>query len=122
MVFGVSPVTLMVKLLVPVPEDKCELAMVGLCEVLQHTPRAVTLAPPSEVTLPPQVALVEVMLVTLSVAIVGKEGCMTDPLTSLTLKDEIMAPGWSPREVSFRHRNTSFATPFALGFSTFRLM
>ena len=35
-----------------------ELAMVGFCEVLQHTPLAVIVVPPSLVTLPPLVAVV----------------------------------------------------------------
>jgi len=74
------------------------------------------------VTLPPQLALEEVMLFTLFVATVGKEGGMTGSLTSLTLKDEMMAPGCSPKEESLRQRNTSFAVQFAFGFSTFKLM
>ena len=41
------------KLPVPLPFVVQELAVVGFCEVLQHTPRAVTEAPPSPVTFPP---------------------------------------------------------------------
>ena len=44
---------------------------VGFCDVLQQTPRAVTLAPPAEVTRPPQVAVVADMLLTLFVVTVG---------------------------------------------------
>ena len=47
----------------PVPELSVVLlleVMVGLVVVLQQTPLAVTDAPPSEVTLPPLVAVVEV--------------------------------------------------------------
>ena len=55
---------LLVKLPVPVPSVVRLSLTVGFWEVLQHTPRAVTVAPPLEVTLPPQVAEVEVMSVT----------------------------------------------------------
>lgn len=44
------------KLPAPLPSVVFELAMVGLGEVLQHTPRAVTFAPPSLVMLPPEVS------------------------------------------------------------------
>ena len=49
------------KLPVPVPSEVWLSLMVGLAEVLQHTPLAVTEAPPSDVTFPPLVAVVEVM-------------------------------------------------------------
>ena len=45
--------------------------VVGFDDVLQQTPRMVTAAPPSEVTFPPDVAVVCVMLVTSSVVTVG---------------------------------------------------
>ena len=51
---------LLLKLPVPEPLEVLLLAVVGLDEVLQHTPRAVTLAPPSLVTLPPLLAVVAV--------------------------------------------------------------
>jgi hypothetical protein len=38
-----------------------ESAVVGLTEVLQHIPRAVTVVPPSEVTLPPEDAEIDVI-------------------------------------------------------------
>lgn len=41
----------------PLPFVVFELLVVGLVEVLQQTPLAVTVAPPSEVTFPPQTAL-----------------------------------------------------------------
>ena len=62
MVLGVSPVMLLVK--VPSPDPSVVLvgkAIVGLAEVLQQTPLAVTDAPPSDVTLPPLEAVVVVM-------------------------------------------------------------
>ena len=47
---------------VPVPSDVLvESAMVGPVDVLQHTPRAVTARPPSETTLPPDKAELEVI-------------------------------------------------------------
>lgn len=41
---------------VPAPSDVWDPAVVGSCEVLQHTPRTVTGEPPSEEILPPAVA------------------------------------------------------------------
>ena len=45
--------------------------VVGLADVLQQTPRAVTESPPSAVTLPPPDAVVEVMEVIVAVVTVG---------------------------------------------------
>ena len=45
--------------------------MVGFGEEFQQTPRAITVAPPSEVTFPPQVATAADMLLTMSVDTVG---------------------------------------------------
>ena len=45
----------------------------GFVVVLQHTPRAVTVAPPSEVTLPPLAAVVSVIEVIADVVTVGIE-------------------------------------------------
>ena len=62
----------LVNIPVPVPSivlvDK---AMVGFAVVAQQTPRAVTVAPPLLVTLPPLVAVVMVMAVVVAVVIVG---------------------------------------------------
>ena len=57
---------------VPLPLVVCVLAVVGLPVVFQHTPLAVTVAPPSDVTLPPLAALVEVIDVTDAVVNVGR--------------------------------------------------
>ena len=46
-------------------------AMVGFAVVLQHTPRAVTVVPPSLVTLPPLSAVVMVIAVAAVVVTVG---------------------------------------------------
>ena len=51
--------------------------------MLQHTPRAVTEAPPSSVILPPEVAEVEVMDETAVVVIVAKVGARVVKLTVL---------------------------------------
>jgi hypothetical protein len=48
--------------------------MSGFGEVLQHTPLAVTVAPPSEITFPPLVAVVCVISVTGDVDTVGAVG------------------------------------------------
>lgn len=58
---------------VPVPLDVLLLAVVGFCEVLQHTPLVVTDEPPSEITLPPDAAVVRVIMLTALVLIVGTE-------------------------------------------------
>jgi len=46
--------------------------VVGFADVLQHTPRAVTVALPSDVTLPPPLAVVWVILVIELVVTVGR--------------------------------------------------
>ena len=75
MVAGVRPVMLPVKVPVPVPLDTLVLrATVGPDEVLQQMPRAVTVAPPSEVMFPPPVAVVEAMELAAVVVRVGKAG------------------------------------------------
>jgi hypothetical protein len=64
-----NPVRLLVKEAV-VPLLVKELAVVGLAEVLQHTPTAVRAAPPVAVTAPPELAefsAIEVMGVVVSV-------------------------------------------------------
>jgi hypothetical protein len=61
----------LVKLPVPVPSLVLLSAVVGLGLVLQQTPRAVTVAPPSSVTFPPESAVVEVMLEIAVVVMVG---------------------------------------------------
>ena len=52
---------LLVKTPEPEPSVVLEPAVVGFCVVAQHTPRAVTEEPPSDVILPPLVAVVEVI-------------------------------------------------------------
>jgi len=56
---------------VPVPSVVLLSEVVGLTEVLQQIPRAVTLAPPLEVTFPPPDAVVEVIDVIVAVVTVG---------------------------------------------------
>ena len=46
-------------------------AMVGFAVVLQQTPRTVTAAPPSELIVPPLVAVIDVIAVTAVVVMVG---------------------------------------------------
>jgi hypothetical protein len=70
-VFTVKPVILLVKIPVPVPSVVLLLAVVGLAEVPQHTPLTVTVAPPSEVTFPPLVAVVDDDAVVVPVVTVG---------------------------------------------------
>jgi hypothetical protein len=54
---GLNPVILLAKLPVPVPSSVLLSAIVGFADVLQQTPRAVTAAAPSKVTLPPEFAV-----------------------------------------------------------------
>jgi hypothetical protein len=65
---------LLVKLPVPLPSDVWEPPTVGFEVVLQHTPRAVTAAPPSFVITPPVVPELTVMFVTAVVVKVGITG------------------------------------------------
>ena len=66
-VFAVKPVMLLVKLPVPAPSVVLLSAMVGAGPMLQQTPQAVTVEPPSEVTVPPLVAVVCAILLTADV-------------------------------------------------------
>jgi hypothetical protein len=70
-VLGFNPVILLVKLPVPVPSEVWLSLVVGLADVLQHTPLAVTDAPPLEVTFPPLDALLNVIEDTVVVVTVG---------------------------------------------------
>jgi hypothetical protein len=66
---------------VPLPSEVALSAVVGLAAALQHTPRAVTGSPPSEVTLPPPVAVAPVIL---EIAVVVTAGVVSVlKLTSL---------------------------------------
>ena len=61
---------------VPIPLAVILLLVVGPVDVLQQTPRAVTLAPPSEVIFPPAVAVVvptdeAAVVVSVSTAVAG---------------------------------------------------
>jgi len=72
---AVSPVRLLVNAPVPVPSVVLVLnEIVGFADVLQHTPRAVTDAPPSLVILPPLVAVVLVIEDAAVVVRVGTTG------------------------------------------------
>ena len=62
MVDAFNPVMLLTNIPVPVPSEVWESAVVGVWLVLQQTPRAVTVAPPSEVMFPPLVAVVAAIL------------------------------------------------------------
>ena len=75
MVLDDNPEMLLVKLPIPLPSDVWLPLTVGLCDVPQHTPRAVTVELPSEVTLPPQMADVVVILETAIVVTVGALVC-----------------------------------------------
>ncbi|OQA85061.1 MAG: hypothetical protein BWY27_01360 [Bacteroidetes bacterium ADurb.Bin234] len=71
---AVKPVIALVKLPAPVPSEVLLSAIVGVSLVLQHTPRAVTVAPPSELITPPLVAVVLVTAVASLVLTTGIVG------------------------------------------------
>ncbi len=71
--FADKSVMLLVKLPVPLPSVVWLLLTVGLWLVLQQTPLAVTIALPLFVTLPPHVAVPDVMLLTDEVVTVGND-------------------------------------------------
>ena len=58
---AVNPVKLQVKVPVPDPLVDVELEVVGVCDVDQQIPRAVTVPHPSEVTFPPELAELQVI-------------------------------------------------------------
>ena len=67
----------LVKVPVPVPSVVCAPDATGFILVLQQTPLAVTLAPPSAVTLPPLLAemvVIKLMAVVVTVARTGAVG------------------------------------------------
>ena len=72
--FGVSPLIELMKLPTPFPSEVLLSAMVGLATMLQHTPRTVTVEPPLSSTVPPDCAVVVVMLVMDTVVTVGITG------------------------------------------------
>ena len=79
----VNPVIELVNIPVPVPSVVLVLnTIVGFTDVLQQTPRAVILAPPSLVTFPPLVAVVDVIEDVVAVERVGIKGFVLK-LTSL---------------------------------------
>ena len=70
---------------VPLPSEVFESEMDGLDDVLQQTPLAVTAALPSEVMLPPLLAVVRLMFVTGKVFSTGSDA-VADFLQLLKLK------------------------------------
>ncbi|MBA7592589.1 hypothetical protein ES708_34777 [subsurface metagenome] len=67
-----NPIIELVNAPVPAPSVVLVLnAIVGFVDVLQHTPRVATFAPPSLVTFPPEVAVVLVIPVIVAVVTVG---------------------------------------------------
>jgi hypothetical protein len=86
---AVNPVRLLENVPIPVPSLVFVLrATVGVAVMLQQTPRAVTAAPPSLVTLPPLAADVEVIT---EIAVVVRIGIPGLP--------EVVKFNWSPYAV-----------------------
>ena len=77
---------MLTKLPVPVPSVVFEPVIVGFAEVPQQTPLAVTSAPPSEVTLPPDFAPVTVMSLIAAVVSVGGSDFSLHPF-SITIPE-----------------------------------
>ena len=65
---------LLVNVPIPVPSVVWLPVAIGVVLVLQHTPLAVILAPPSLVILPPLIAVINVMLFIAVVVIIGSVG------------------------------------------------
>jgi hypothetical protein len=76
-VFAVNPVMELKNVPVPVPSAVHTSDVVGLTDVLQQTPLAIMDAPPSDVTLPPPLAVVCVIDETNAVIIVGERIVVT---------------------------------------------
>ena len=74
MVFGVKPVRVLTNTPVPVPSEVIAFAVVGLGDVLQQTPLAVTFVPPSEETFPPLMAVFRRMFEASVVVTIGGAG------------------------------------------------
>ena len=77
MVPGAKEVIALAKTPVPVPFVVLSFAMVGFWVVLQQTPRALTVAPPSYVTLPPLDAEDDVIDEASVVVTVGRTASVT---------------------------------------------
>ena len=77
MVTADNPVKELVNTPVPEPSVVWLPEMIGLADVDQHTPRAVTLSPPSDMTFPPVLAVVVVMELAAVVLTVAPPGMNT---------------------------------------------
>ncbi len=85
---------------IPFPSDVILSPVVGSAEVLQHTPLAVTEAPPSAITLPPLEAEVDVILDTSVVVTVGVVALTVKAaLVPFILPDVAVMVGVSPEFV-----------------------
>ena len=80
----------LVKLPVPVPSEVWGLLMVGLPDVFQQTPLAVTFAPLSFVTPPPLEALVDVTALTAVVLTVGTVAAQASTWKSLPVTTDVV--------------------------------
>lgn len=78
MVPGVNPVILLANEPIPEPLYVLESAVVGLADILQHTPCVTTVDPQSEVTFPPEVAVVAVIDEIAVVVIEGRHNVVND--------------------------------------------
>ena len=81
---------------VPVPSVVWLPVAIGVCEVLQHTPLAVTSAPPWTVTFPPPVAVVELILLTAAVVTVGGSEMVTVTAVRVALGQPVLVVVWVP--------------------------
>ena len=75
--FGDSPLNELKNVPIPVPSFVLLFNIVGIYELLQQTPLELTGEPPSLIILPPQIALIEVIDVTVFVEdITGTSNCV----------------------------------------------
>jgi hypothetical protein len=89
-VFKARPVIEAVNDPVPEPLSSQVLDVVGFADVLQQTPRPITVAPPLAVTLPPPVAVVCVIALAAAVVTVGTAG----PPMPVPLVRIVCVAGW----------------------------
>jgi hypothetical protein len=79
-------VRLLVNVPIPVPSEVLQFETVGFPEVFQHTPLAITSAPSSPVTMPPDVAFVWVIAETTDVDTTGGTGSFLQEVRQSVVK------------------------------------
>ena len=113
MVLAERPVIELVKFPIPMLSEVRLSAMVGDCAVLQQTPRAVMVSPPSEVIVPPLLAVVCVMSVTVSVVRAIGTGGVTGSLQQSFLQ-VVRNTNNNPNPITVRIMDENFSSVFII--------